>query len=88
VASGTPVLVNGHVAPLVGRVSMDMVTLDLTEVPAAAVGDRVVLWGTSPTVEEVAAAARTIPWTLMTGINRRVAVRVVEAVDHAGSAAS
>jgi alanine racemase len=81
VASGTPVLVNGHVAPLVGRVSMDMVTLDLTEVPAAAVGDRVVLWGTSPTVEEVAAAARTIPYTLMTGINRRVAVRVVEAVD-------
>jgi alanine racemase len=81
VASGTPVLVNGHVAPLVGRVSMDMVTLDLTEVPAAAVGDRVVLWGTSPTVEEVAAAARTIPYTLMTGINRRVAVRIVEAVE-------
>lgn len=81
VASGTPVLVNGHVAPVVGRVSMDMVTLDLTEVPAAAVGDRVVLWGTSPTVEEVAAAARTIPYTLMTGINRRVAVRIVEAVE-------
>jgi alanine racemase len=81
VASGTPVLVNGRVAPLVGRVSMDMVTLDLTEVPAAAVGDRVVLWGESPTVEEVAAAARTIPYTLMTGINRRVAMRIVEPVE-------
>jgi len=81
VAAGTPVLVNGHVAPLVGRVSMDMVTLDLTEVPAAAVGDPVVLWGETPTVEEVAAAARTIPYTLMTGINRRVAVRIVEAAD-------
>jgi alanine racemase len=39
-------------------------------------GDRVVLWGDGPTVEEVAGAARTIPWTLMTGINRRVAVRL------------
>jgi alanine racemase len=84
VASGTPVLVNDRVAPLVGRVSMDMVTVDLTEVPGAAVGDRVVLWGAAPTVEEVAAAARTIPYTLMTGINRRVAVRVVEAADEAG----
>jgi alanine racemase len=81
VASGTPVLVRGQVAPLVGRVSMDMVTVDLTDVPGAAVGDRVVLWGASPTVEEVAAAARTIPYTLMTGINRRVAVRVVEAAE-------
>jgi alanine racemase len=81
VASGTPVMVNGQVAPLVGRVSMDMVTVDLTDVPGAAVGDRVVLWGASPTVEEVAAAARTIPYTLMTGINRRVAVRVVEGAD-------
>ena len=49
--------------------------------PGAAVGDRVVLWGDAPTVEEVAGAARTIPYTLMTGINRRVAVRVVEAAD-------
>lgn len=88
VAAGTPVLVNGYVAPLVGRVSMDMVTLDLTEVPAASVGDPVVLWGVAPTVEEVAAAARTIPYTLMTGINRRVAVRIVEAVDPAVPLAS
>jgi alanine racemase len=36
----------------------------------------VILWGDSPTVEDVAGTARTIPWTLMTGINRRVAVRV------------
>lgn len=88
VASGTPVLVNDSVAPLVGRVSMDMVTVDLTELPRAAVGDRVVLWGASPTVEEVAAAARTIPYTLMTGINRRVAVRVVETADGAAAASA
>jgi alanine racemase len=57
---------------------MDMLTLDLTDVPGARIGDRVVLWGDAPTVEEVAGAARTIPYTLMTGINRRVAVRVVD----------
>ncbi|TFG87885.1 MAG: alanine racemase [Chromatiales bacterium] len=76
VGGGTPVGVRGLVAPLVGRVSMDMLTIDLTEVPGAVAGDPVVLWGDSPTVEEIAGAARTIPWTLMTGINRRVAVRV------------
>ena len=78
IGSGTPVGVNGTVAPVVGRVSMDMLTLDLTDVPGARIGDRVVLWGDAPTVEEVAGAARTIPYTLMTGINRRVAVRVVD----------
>jgi alanine racemase len=74
--AGTPVRVRDRIAPLVGRVSMDMITLDVTEVPGVAIGDPVVLWGDGPTVEEVSAAARTIPWTLMTGINRRVAVRV------------
>jgi len=76
VGSGTPVGVRGLAAPVVGRVSMDMLTVDLTDVPGAVAGDPVVLWGDSPTVEEIAGAARTIPWTLMTGINRRVAVRV------------
>jgi alanine racemase len=55
---------------------MDMLTLDLTDIPGATAGDPVILWGDGPTVEEIAGAARTIPWTLMTGINRRVAVRV------------
>jgi alanine racemase len=76
VGAGTPVGVRDCLAPIVGRVSMDMLTVDLTDVPGAAAGDRVVLWGDGPTVEDVAGAARTIPWTLMTGINRRVAVRV------------
>ncbi|MBN8511272.1 MAG: CHAT domain-containing protein, partial [Burkholderiales bacterium] len=81
VATGTPVQVRGAAAPVVGRVSMDMVTIDVTDVAGVAVGDRVVLWGDSPTVEEVAGAARTIPYTLMTGLNRRVAVRVTEGGD-------
>ncbi|MBN8280851.1 MAG: alanine racemase [Gammaproteobacteria bacterium] len=76
VGAGTPVALRDRLAPVVGRVSMDMLTLDVTDVPGAREGDRVVLWGDSPTVEEVAGAARTIPWTLMTGINRRVAVRI------------
>lgn len=76
VGAGTPVGIRGLVAPLVGRVSMDMLTIDLTDVPGVMAGDPVVLWGDSPTVEEIAGAARTIPWTLMTGINRRVAVRL------------
>lgn len=76
VGAGTPVGVRDCLAPVVGRVSMDMLTIDLTDVPGASPGDRVVLWGDGPTVEEVAGAARTIPWTLMTGINRRVAVRL------------
>jgi alanine racemase len=76
VGAGTPVGIRDCLAPVVGRVSMDMLTVDLTDVPGATAGDRVVLWGDGPTVEEVAGAARTIPWTLMTGINRRVAVRL------------
>lgn len=76
VGAGTPVALGDRLAPVVGRVSMDMLTVDVTDVPGAREGDRVVLWGDSPTVEEVAGAARTIPWTLMTGINRRVAVRM------------
>jgi alanine racemase len=74
--SGTRVGVGNGFGTLVGRVSMDMISIDLTDVPGAAIGDRVVLWGDGPGVEEVAAAASTIPWTLMTGINRRVAVRI------------
>lgn len=74
--SGTPVGVGNALGTLIGRVSMDMISIDLTDVPGAAIGDRVVLWGDAPSVEDVAAAANTIPWTLMTGINRRVAVRL------------
>jgi alanine racemase len=74
--SGTRVGVGNAFGTLVGRVSMDMISIDLTDVPGAAIGDRVVLWGDGPGVEEVATAANTIPWTLMTGINRRVAVRI------------
>lgn len=70
--SGTPVLVRGQRVPLVGRVSMDMITLDLTNCPAAAIGDLVTLWGDGLPVEDIAAHAGTIPYDLLCGVTQRV----------------
>jgi alanine racemase len=76
--SGTPVLVNGEHAALVGRVSMDMMAIDTTDVQREPkVGDPVVLWGEGLAVEEVAIWADTIPYTLLCSINQRVAVRLL-----------
>ena len=72
--SGTPVLVHGQRLPLVGRVSMDMITLDLTECPAAKVGDLVTLWGEGLPVEEIASHAGTIPYDLLCGVTQRVKI--------------
>lgn len=71
-AAGTPVLVNGRQAPLIGRVSMDLITIDLRGVPDARTGDRVTLWGEGLPVETVAAAAGTISYDLTCGMTRRV----------------
>ena len=70
--SGTPVLVNGRRVPLIGRVSMDMITVDLRSQPQAQVGDPVVLWGKGLPVEEIARYASTIPYELLCGVARRV----------------
>jgi alanine racemase len=76
--SGTPVLVNGRRVALIGRVSMDMINLDLTDVPVANVGDRVILWGGHLPIEEIAARAGTIPYELMCGLSQRVEHRMAE----------
>jgi alanine racemase len=74
-ASGTPVLVNGHMAYLAGRVSMDMIAIDVTEnTEAVRVGDLVVLWGEGLPVEEIALWAETNPYALVCGITPRVTV--------------
>jgi alanine racemase len=74
-ASGSPVLVNGHRAPLAGRVSMDMIGIDVTDLPRPPrLGDPVVLWGAGLPVEEIAVWANTIPYELLCGISQRVAV--------------
>ncbi len=70
--SGTPVLVNGKRVSLIGRVSMDMITVDLENCPNAKPGDPVTLWGSGLPVEEVAEYANTIPYTLICGITQRV----------------
>lgn len=70
--SGTPVLVNGQRVPLIGRVSMDMLMVDLRGQADAKVGDEVILWGEGLPVEEIAAAAGTIGYELLCGVTRRV----------------
>ncbi|WP_252177528.1 alanine racemase [Endozoicomonas sp. 4G] len=68
--NGTPVLVNGQSVPLTGRVSMDMLTVDLSEMADVKVGDPVLLWGKDLPVVEVARYAGTIPYQLFCNINR------------------
>lgn len=70
--SGTPVLLNGREVPLIGRVSMDMLTVDLSSQPEARIGDPVVLWGEGLPIEVIAEHAGTIPYELLCGITRRV----------------
>ncbi|MCZ6500940.1 MAG: alanine racemase [Gammaproteobacteria bacterium] len=68
----TPVLVNGERRTLAGRVSMDMLTIELSEKDGVAVGDSVVLWGKGLPIEEISRCAGTIPYTLMCGVAKRV----------------
>ncbi len=70
--NGTPVLVNGQRTSLVGRVSMDMVTVDLTGLEDVRVGDRVTLWGEGLPLEEIARWADAIPYELICGVTARV----------------
>lgn len=69
---GTPIIVNGIKCSLAGRVSMDMMTLDLNHCPNAKIGDEVLLWGESLPVNEVANYCDTISYTLLTGLLPRV----------------
>jgi alanine racemase len=71
-SNGTPVLVNGEAAELVGRVSMDMLCVDLRGQAQAKPGDPVVLWGKGLPVESVAVRAGTISYELLCGVSARV----------------
>jgi len=72
--TGTPILVNGQRTRTLGRVSMDMLGVDLSNLPDAEVGSRVTLWGAGMPVEEVAAAAGTISYELLCALTARVPV--------------
>ena len=80
-ATGTPVLVDGVRCKTVGRVSMDMLAVDLSPVPSAAMGSEVTLWGQGPaqavlSIDDVARSAATIGYELMCALAQRVPVRV------------
>ena len=79
VPNGTPVLIGETRTRLVGRVSMDMITIDLTAVPEAGVGSVATLWGVAPNgtvlpIDEVARAAGTVGYELMCALATRVPV--------------
>lgn len=79
--TGTPVLVDGVRTRTLGRVSMDMIAVDLTPLPSSGFGSEVVLWGRTSNgevlpIDEVAAAASTLGYELMCGLAQRVPVRV------------
>lgn len=74
--NGTPVLVDGQRTQSVGRVSMDMLCVDLSALPNSDVGSPVVLWGEGMPIEEVARAAGTVSYELMCALTTRVPVMV------------
>jgi len=68
----TPILINDHVYPLAGRVSMDMITVDIGPTPAVKIGDKAQLWGAGNPLETVARHAATIPYELSCRMTSRV----------------
>ncbi|HQV15010.1 MAG TPA: alanine racemase C-terminal domain-containing protein, partial [Denitromonas sp.] len=68
--TGTPVAVDGQLTRVIGRISMDMMTVDLTALPAARIGSRVELWGNTVPINTVAHAAGTIAYELLCNIKR------------------
>jgi alanine racemase len=75
--TGTPVLVNGCPTRTLGRVSMDMLCVDLSECAEAGVGSPVVLWGEGLSVDVVAAAAHTSSYELLCALAARVSVQEI-----------
>jgi alanine racemase len=76
--SGTPVWVDGVMTQTVGTVSMDMIMVDLTPCPQAAIGSKVELWGANLPVDDVATVAGTLGYELLSALAPRVPVTIVE----------
>ena len=75
--TGTPILIAGQRTRVVGRISMDKITVDITDIELARVGTPVELWGTQLPVDEVAAAAGTIGYELLTAVAPRVSRHII-----------
>lgn len=71
--TGTPVMINGEIYPTVGKVSMDLIAIDITEATDVEIGSVVTLFGETPTVGNIADKANTSPYAILTAINPRVA---------------
>jgi alanine racemase len=76
--NGTPVFLNGREVPLIGRVAMDMITVDLGPNATDNIGDIALLWGEQLPIERIAACASTIPYEILCNITRRVKINIVE----------
>lgn len=76
--SGTPVLVNGREVPIVGRVAMDMICVDLGPAAADKTGDPVILWGDGLPVERIAELTKVSAYELITRLTSRVAMKYID----------
>jgi alanine racemase len=76
--NGTPVIINGKRFSIVGRVSMDMITVELGDDDSVMLGDEVELWGPNLPVEEIAQFATTIPYELLCNITPRVEYKYIQ----------
>ncbi|SES63735.1 alanine racemase [Thorsellia anophelis] len=76
--NGTPVLVNGREVPLIGRVSMDMITVDLGPNATDKVGDTVILWGKALPIERIALQNGLSPYELMTQLTSRLKLEYID----------
>jgi len=74
--TGTPVMINGRRSQIIGNPSMDMLTVDLRNIPGVKIGDPVELWGDALPVEDVAKSAKTIPYELLCAVHKRLKVIV------------
>ena len=78
IPQGTPVYVNGRLVPIVGRVSMDMITVDLGKDCCDKVGDEVILWGKELPIETVAQYTGILSYELMTKLTPRVLTEYID----------
>ena len=76
--TGTPVLVNNKRSRLLGRVSMDMICVDLSDQADAKINDAVILWGGGLAVEEIAEFSDTIAYELLCGVTSRVEFKYLD----------
>ena len=76
--TGTPIAVNGHITRTLGRVSMDMLYVDITDIASAKLGSPVELWGNQVAVDAVAQAAGTVGYELLCAVAPRVTVEFTD----------